>query len=139
MNVGGKSYTQQFTVVKDPRTTATDADLKEQFDLLMKIRDKTSQANDAVKTIRNVKADRKSTRLNSSHMSISYAVFCLKKKMKKSQRKGWKWSAACPHPQQPALKAQSRMPKAKATTAAQQVIPGGVPRQHASGCLRYVA
>src|SRR5690242_21564927 len=27
-----------------------------------------------------VAADRKSTRLNSSHMSISYAVFCLKKK-----------------------------------------------------------
>ena len=56
MNVGGQSYTQQFAVVKDPRTTATDADLREQFDLLMKIRDKTSQANDAVKTIRNVKA-----------------------------------------------------------------------------------
>src|SRR5690348_18116186 len=28
--------------------------------------------------------DRKSTRLNSSHPSISYAVFCLKKKTKKS-------------------------------------------------------
>src|SRR5690242_21188512 len=27
-----------------------------------------------------VNQDRKSTRLNSSHMSISYAVFCLKKK-----------------------------------------------------------
>src|SRR5438309_7532024 len=27
--------------------------------------------------------DRKSTRLNSSHSSISYAVFCLKKKKKK--------------------------------------------------------
>src|SRR5438477_8783711 len=27
-----------------------------------------------------VDGDRKSTRLNSSHMSISYAVFCLKKK-----------------------------------------------------------
>src|SRR4051812_49658114 len=26
------------------------------------------------------RSDRKSTRLNSSHMSISYAVFCLKKK-----------------------------------------------------------
>src|SRR5699024_11855467 len=26
-------------------------------------------------------ADRKSTRLNSSHVSISYAVFCLKKKI----------------------------------------------------------
>src|SRR5690242_14284778 len=30
-----------------------------------------------------VTKDRKSTRLNSSHMSISYAVFCLKKKKKK--------------------------------------------------------
>src|SRR5690242_21601380 len=29
---------------------------------------------------RTVLGDRKSTRLNSSHMSISYAVFCLKKK-----------------------------------------------------------
>src|SRR5690348_17840335 len=29
-------------------------------------------------------ADRKSTRLNSSHPSISYAVFCLKKKKKKN-------------------------------------------------------
>src|SRR5258708_16808143 len=30
--------------------------------------------------------DRKSTRLNSSHQIISYAVFCLKKKKKKQQR-----------------------------------------------------
>src|SRR5690242_21767278 len=30
--------------------------------------------------------DRKSTRLNSSHMSISYAVFCLKKKKKQQTR-----------------------------------------------------
>src|SRR2546422_2502001 len=30
--------------------------------------------------------DRKSTRLNSSHGYISYAVFCLKKKKKKSNR-----------------------------------------------------
>src|SRR5438309_4295402 len=32
-----------------------------------------------------VKQDRKSTRLNSSHSSISYAVFCLKKKKKKKK------------------------------------------------------
>ena len=31
--------------------------------------------------------DRKSTRLNSSHALISYAVFCLKKKKKTTQRK----------------------------------------------------
>src|SRR5437899_5079432 len=29
--------------------------------------------------------DRKSTRLNSSHLGISYAVFCLKKKKKKKE------------------------------------------------------
>src|SRR5690625_6613576 len=31
--------------------------------------------------------DRKSTRLNSSHVAISYAVFCLKKKTKKNTNK----------------------------------------------------
>ena len=31
--------------------------------------------------------DRKSTRLNSSHANISYAVFCLKKKKKKEEEK----------------------------------------------------
>src|SRR2546427_4968474 len=37
---------------------------------------------DAPKLIRNIYGDRKSTRLNSSHSQISYAVFCLKKKKK---------------------------------------------------------
>src|SRR3712207_7807269 len=32
------------------------------------------------KLLRRLRADRKSTRLNSSHANISYAVFCLKKK-----------------------------------------------------------
>src|SRR5438105_8530534 len=34
-----------------------------------------------------VKTDRKSTRLNSSHEWISYAVFCLKKKKKNKNKK----------------------------------------------------
>src|SRR3712207_7443389 len=34
-----------------------------------------------------VPRDRKSTRLNSSHANISYAVFCLKKKKKKNHSK----------------------------------------------------
>src|SRR5688572_32043230 len=33
-----------------------------------------------------VRTDRKSTRLNSSHSQISYAVFCLKKKKKHAAR-----------------------------------------------------
>src|SRR5947199_3729655 len=32
--------------------------------------------------VMSIRADRKSTRLNSSHLGISYAVFCLKKKKK---------------------------------------------------------
>src|SRR3712207_7732929 len=35
---------------------------------------------------RRAQPDRKSTRLNSSHANISYAVFCLKKKKKKCER-----------------------------------------------------
>src|SRR5436853_3317278 len=37
-------------------------------------------------TMRHQRVDRKSTRLNSSHLGISYAVFCLKKKKKKKNR-----------------------------------------------------
>src|SRR5256885_9154460 len=39
--------------------------------------------------------DRKSTRLNSSHLVISYAVFCLKKK-KKLSRRGTACHGCCP-------------------------------------------
>src|SRR3712207_8112500 len=43
---------------------------------------------DAVANLREHRArDRKSTRLNSSHANISYAVFCLKKKKKKESKK----------------------------------------------------
>src|SRR2546427_8285049 len=35
--------------------------------------------------VTNAETDRKSTRLNSSHSQISYAVFCLKKKKKKKK------------------------------------------------------
>src|SRR5699024_11481590 len=35
--------------------------------------------------VSNINGDRKSTRLNSSHVSISYAVFCLKKKTRRQK------------------------------------------------------
>src|SRR5688572_32541448 len=38
-----------------------------------------------------LRGDRKSTRLNSSHSQISYAVFCLKKKKKKKKKKKQKY------------------------------------------------
>src|SRR5690625_5474782 len=37
----------------------------------------------AIDSVPSIRQDRKSTRLNSSHVAISYAVFCLKKKKKK--------------------------------------------------------
>ena len=48
--------TEQFTLKKDPRTKANPADLAAQFAFLTQVRDRTSAANDGVKTIRNVKA-----------------------------------------------------------------------------------
>src|SRR5438034_6303208 len=45
---------------------------------------------------RRIDGDRKSTRLNSSHTVISYAVFCLKKKKKKKiTRKNMKYITTC--------------------------------------------
>src|SRR5574341_2374214 len=41
--------------------------------------------------------DRKSTRLNSSHQLISYAVFCLKKKNKKHQARHSQLPTTQPH------------------------------------------
>src|SRR5699024_12570823 len=40
----------------------------------------------AIISMRHIVPDRKSTRLNSSHVSISYAVFCLKKKNNKNNK-----------------------------------------------------
>src|SRR5690606_41933531 len=42
-----------------------------------------ARAVESARSRRAALADRKSTRLNSSHVKISYAVFCLKKKKKK--------------------------------------------------------
>jgi photosystem II stability/assembly factor-like uncharacterized protein len=48
--------TQTFTLKKDPRTKATPADLAAQFAFLVNVRDRTTAAHDAVKTIRWVKS-----------------------------------------------------------------------------------
>src|SRR5437667_1360953 len=42
--------------------------------------------------------DRKSTRLNSSHITISYAVFCLKKKRRAAASSRIRWSGSRPRP-----------------------------------------
>ena len=55
LSAGTWSETQPFTVVKDPRVTATPEDLRKQVDLLVRIRDRVSAANDAVQEIAELK------------------------------------------------------------------------------------
>jgi photosystem II stability/assembly factor-like uncharacterized protein len=57
LSVGDWSETRTVTVLADPRVRATPADLAAQFQLLLRIRDRLSAANDAVTTIRGVRRD----------------------------------------------------------------------------------
>ena len=52
---GGSTDTASFKLMKHPANPATDADLQQQFNFAMQIRDTLSAANNAVRTIRNVK------------------------------------------------------------------------------------
>src|SRR5436189_4908021 len=57
-------------------------------DLLDEAKRSYGRLSETVRTVdaERRRADRKSTRLNSSHRCISYAVFCLKKKKKRDER-----------------------------------------------------
>jgi hypothetical protein len=55
LSVDAQTYTAEFEIRKDRRITATQEDLQAQFDLLMAIRDKVSEAHNAVSTIRNIR------------------------------------------------------------------------------------
>ena len=48
LEAAGRTLTRLFSVVKDPRSEAWDADLDEQLDLLLRLRDRISETNDAV-------------------------------------------------------------------------------------------
>ncbi|MEW5918747.1 MAG: glycosyl hydrolase, partial [Gemmatimonadota bacterium] len=52
----GAPQSASFRVRKDPRSTSTDADILAQFNLLIAIRDKTTEANNAVRMVRNMRA-----------------------------------------------------------------------------------
>src|SRR2546422_5243307 len=69
----------------DPRTSALDRNCRaHEVDNLYVVDASFFVSSGAVNPALTIMADRKSTRLNSSHGYISYAVFCLKKK--KTQR-----------------------------------------------------
>ncbi|GAC1568065.1 MAG: hypothetical protein NVS3B14_16060 [Ktedonobacteraceae bacterium] len=55
LTVGDQSLVETFEVQKDPRVSATQADLEAQLALHLKIRDKLSETHDAINTLRNVR------------------------------------------------------------------------------------
>ena len=56
VTANGETRSQPLKIVRDPRSTElTDSDIQEQFALALKIRDRISEANDAVSLIRNIK------------------------------------------------------------------------------------
>jgi photosystem II stability/assembly factor-like uncharacterized protein len=56
LTVGAESQEQRFQVLKDPRSTATRDDFKKQFDFLTAIRDKMTEAHQAIIDIRDVRS-----------------------------------------------------------------------------------
>jgi photosystem II stability/assembly factor-like uncharacterized protein len=52
LTVNGKSMEQDFEILKDPRSTATEADMKAQFDFLQEVLAKVSETHVAIKKIR---------------------------------------------------------------------------------------
>lgn len=55
LTVGDWSMSQSFALIKDPRITTSDADLAEQFNFQIQIRDKLSEIVSGVNTIRSLK------------------------------------------------------------------------------------
>src|SRR5258705_1044180 len=82
-------YTTLFRSPKPALTFVANTIYKENYET-MPITHSWKKENDSLsveyrwkkKNWNSFKVDRKSTRLNSSHLGISYAVFCLKKKHK---------------------------------------------------------
>jgi photosystem II stability/assembly factor-like uncharacterized protein len=59
LTVGNETHTDSFEIRKSPHVLATQGDLEAQFDLQMRIRDKTSEVNDAIDQIRSIKGQAK--------------------------------------------------------------------------------
>jgi photosystem II stability/assembly factor-like uncharacterized protein len=56
LTVNGKSQTQPFEIVPDPRLQVSQEDLKKQFDLMQSILGKVTQVHEAIQQIRDVRA-----------------------------------------------------------------------------------
>jgi len=57
LTINGNTTEQEFEILKDPRVNTTQEELQSQFEFLVKVRDKVSEANQGVIDIRKIKDD----------------------------------------------------------------------------------
>ena len=62
LTAGGETLTQPFEIRKDPRSSANQEDLEAQLQFLLEARDKLTEAHDAIRRIRDVRAQLADTR-----------------------------------------------------------------------------
>ena len=72
LKINKEAMTKEFDIVPDPRKSASQEDLKSQFDFLIKVRDKLSAANQGVIDIRAIKPqiDDLSKKMDSEHKDV---------------------------------------------------------------------
>ncbi|MCX7624371.1 MAG: glycosyl hydrolase [Thermomicrobium sp.] len=55
LTVGERSWTQPLEILRDPRLSVSQEDLERQYDLLLRIRDKVSEAHDTINRLRDAR------------------------------------------------------------------------------------
>lgn len=97
LKVGGETYEQDFEVRMDPRVQVSDAEVREQLDLLLRLRDKISEAHAAVNTIRSVRRQIEEWEVRSaadrSLRQITRAAADLRKKLWSVEEELIQWRA----------------------------------------------
>lgn len=85
LTVNGQSIVQEFEIVKDPRLPNTPEDYKKQFDYLIGVRDKVSEAHQTILDIRDVRKDltyvKEKLSKNPDYVEIIKSIDELDKKM----------------------------------------------------------
>ena len=76
LKVGDSVLEEQFKILKDPRSSSTNEDLKEQFDFLISVRDKVTEIHKSIVQIRSTKDQLKNLKekLSDDHIEINQSI-----------------------------------------------------------------
>jgi hypothetical protein len=82
LTVAGQNYEAPFEIRKDPRVSAAEADLQEQFAFMVKIRDRLSEITDAVTRLRETRRQvEERERAASSNAAVTQAAASIKEQL----------------------------------------------------------